>query len=94
MTDYGIVGGLAVLAIYVVPGVIFWKRLGAQSIAARRAALMGQTFVVAFWIFGLTVETFDLKMTVSFYATVIAVLAAIATHADRSAACASRVSSQ
>lgn len=44
---------------------------------------MGLTFVVSFWIFGLTVETFDLKMTVAFYATMIAMLAALATYADK-----------
>lgn len=82
MTDYGIVGGLALLAIYVVPGAIFWRRLSAPVSTSRRAALMGLTFVAAFWIFGLTVETFDLKMTVSFYATVIAILIAIATYAE------------
>lgn len=83
LTDYGIVGGLALLSIYVVPGVIFWKRLNAPTGPASRAALMGLTFVVAFWIFGLTVETFDLKTTVSFYATMIAILAALATCADK-----------
>lgn len=83
MTDYGIIGGLAGLAIYVVPGVLFWRRLAARTEPARRAALMGLTFIVAFWIFGLTVETFDLKMTVSFYATIIAILAAASAYADR-----------
>ncbi|AJZ58777.1 O-Antigen ligase family protein [Paraburkholderia fungorum] len=86
MTDYGLIGGLAVLAIYVVPGVLFWRRLAARTEPARRAALMGLTFIVAFWIFGLTVETFDLKMTVSFYATVIAILAAASAYADRDGA--------
>jgi O-antigen ligase len=83
MTDYGMVGGLAVLAIYIVPGVVFWRRLNAPDLPARRAALMGLTFVVSFWIFGLSVETFDLKMTVSFYATVIGMLAACCAYADR-----------
>jgi O-antigen ligase len=90
LTDYGIVGGLALLSIYVVPGVIFWKRLNAPTGPASRAALMGLTFVVAFWIFGLTVEMFDLKVTVSFYATVIAILAA-ATTCDDEAGNAARV---
>ena len=83
LTDYGILGGLALLSIYIVPGVIFWKRLSAPAGPANRAALMGLTFVVSFWIFGLTVETFDLKMTVAFYATTIAMLAALATYADK-----------
>lgn len=85
LTDYGIVGGLALLSMYLVPGVIFWKRLNAPTGPARRAALTGLTFVVAFWVFGLTVETFDLKITVSFYATMIAILAALATFDDKAA---------
>lgn len=80
LTDYGIVGGLALLSIYMVPGVIFWKRLNAPTGPASRAALMGLTFVVSFWIFGLTVEMFDLKVTVSFYATIVAILTALATY--------------
>ncbi|WGS50630.1 O-antigen ligase family protein [Paraburkholderia sp. D15] len=83
LTDYGLIGGLALLAIYVVPGVIFWKRLNTPTAPAGRAALMGLTFVVGFWIFGLTVETFDLKLTVAFYATMVAILAALATYADK-----------
>ncbi|WP_232231927.1 O-antigen ligase family protein [Burkholderia sp. WSM2230] len=83
MTDYGIVGGLAVLAIYIVPGAILWRRLTTPVEPARRAALMGLTFIVCFLIFGLSVETFDLKMTVSFYATVVGILAACCVYADR-----------
>lgn len=85
LTDYGLIGALALLSIYVVPGAIFWKQLNVPTAPARRAALMGLTFVVAFWIFGLTVETFDLKMTVSFYSTVISILAALATHTENAA---------
>lgn len=83
LTDYGVIGGLALLAIYVVPGAIFWRRLNTPNAPASCAALMGLAFVVAFWIFGLTVETFDLKMTVSFYSTSIAILAALATYSDK-----------
>nr|WKF58904.1 hypothetical protein HUO10_003406 [Paraburkholderia busanensis] len=82
MTDYGMIGGLALLAVYVVPGVIFWRRLSSPVEPVRRAALMGLAFVVSFWIFGLTVETFDLKITASFYATVVAILAACCAFAD------------
>ncbi|MFM0597974.1 O-antigen ligase family protein [Paraburkholderia dilworthii] len=83
LTDYGMLGGFALLCIYVAPGVLFWRRLNAPNAPARSAALMGLTFVVSFWIFGLTVETFDLKMTVAFYATMVAILAALATYADK-----------
>ncbi|WP_429406877.1 O-antigen ligase family protein [Paraburkholderia sp. MM5482-R1] len=82
MTDYGGLGGLALLGIYLVPGVIFQRRLRAPDAPARRAALMGLTFVLSFWIFGLSVETFDLKLTVSFYSMVMAVLTACCTYAS------------
>lgn len=82
MANYGIVGGLALLAIYIVPGVFFAAKLKSASRTTRRTALMGLSFVLMFFVFGLTVETFDLKSTVSFYATMLAVFAAIAERAD------------
>ncbi|CAD6509434.1 hypothetical protein LMG27952_00277 [Paraburkholderia hiiakae] len=82
MANYGMVGGLALLAIYVVPAAFFAAKLKSASRTTRRTALMGLSFALMFFIFGLTVETFDLKSTVSFYATVLAVLAAIAERVD------------
>lgn len=77
--DYGLIGGLALMAIYIVPGIVFYRALQSGDQPVRRAGLMGLAFVVSFWVFGLTVETFDLKSTVSLYATVVAILAATAT---------------
>ncbi|TDQ92416.1 O-antigen ligase family protein [Paraburkholderia silvatlantica] len=82
MANYGIVGGLALLGIYIVPAVFFAARLKSASRTTRRTALMGLSFVLMFFVFGLTVETFDLKSTVSFYATMLAVLAAITERTD------------
>lgn len=82
MANYGIVGGLALLGIYIVPAVFFAARLKSASRMTRRTALMGLSFVLMFFVFGLTVETFDLKSTVSFYATMLAVLAAITERTD------------
>jgi O-antigen ligase len=82
LVNYGIVGGIALLAIYVVPAVFFASRLKSASATARRTALMGLSFVVMFFVFGLTVETFDLKSQVSAYATLLAMLAAMVDRAD------------
>jgi O-antigen ligase len=82
LVNYGIVGGIALLAIYIVPGVFFASRLKSVSATARRTALMGLSFVVMFFIFGLTVETFDLKSQVSVYVTALAALAAMVDRAD------------
>jgi len=80
--NYGLVGGVMLLAIYLVPIWYFWRRVNAPLNATRRSALMGLAFVVSFLIFGMTVETFDLKSTVSFYVAVLVVLAAAAARTD------------
>lgn len=41
---------------------------------------MGICLVEGFFIFGLTVEIFNLKMIISFYFLIVAVLLAAATH--------------
>lgn len=94
VASFGILGGLALAALYLMPAALFWNFRAAPPRRAARAALMGVVFVVAFVTFGLTVETFNLKMTASFYATVIAVLAAIASHNAPSVASAAGRSSQ
>ena len=42
--------------------------------------MMGMSVTLGFFVFGLTVETFDLKMTAAFYSLTVAVLLAITTH--------------
>lgn len=74
--NYGVIGGALLLGIYLVPIWYFALRANAPQNSTRRAALMGLAFAVSFLIFGMTVETFDLKSTVCFYVAVIAVLAA------------------
>jgi O-antigen ligase len=81
--NYGVLGGVLLLGIYVVPIWYFALRLNAPLDATRRSALMGLAFAVSFLIFGMTVETFDLKSTVSFYVAVTAVLAAATVDAGR-----------
>lgn len=75
--NYGFVGGLAGIAIHLFPGWFFARRLAAPANPVRRTALLGLTFVVSFFIFGLTVETFDLKMVASYYSAVVAILVGI-----------------
>ncbi|VVE63800.1 O-antigen ligase [Pandoraea pnomenusa] len=76
--DYGIPGILALLAIYFVPSVLFLRAASLAPIrsAQRTAALLGLWTCLAFFIFGLTVETFNLKSTVSLYVSLLAVFAA------------------
>jgi O-antigen ligase len=69
----GVPGLIAILALYLVPATIFARRLrGAAAVPAR----MGLALTLGFMVFGLTVETFDLKMNAAFYALSGAVLLA------------------
>lgn len=77
--NYGTIGALAGLALHLVPCVMFVRYMKAPVRPVRCAAFMGLTFTVCFLIFGLSVETFDLKMVASFYAVVIGILGGIAT---------------
>jgi O-antigen ligase len=77
---FGIFGLASIMAVYFVPFVIFlraaWSKIHQQNVAA----MMGMSVTLGFFVFGLTVETFDLKMTAAFYSLTVAVLLAIATH--------------
>lgn len=77
--NYGTIGALAGLALHLVPCVMFARYMKAPARPVRCAAFMGVTFTVCFLIFGLSVETFDLKMVASFYAAVIGILGGIVT---------------
>ncbi|MCE4061876.1 O-antigen ligase family protein [Pandoraea sputorum] len=77
--DYGLLGLLCILGVYVGPAIFFIRSAQMENDRVRnRAALMGLMTAVAFAVFGLTVETFNLKVTVAFYATMLALFAAFA----------------
>ncbi len=74
----GLFGLVSVLAVYFVPLYLFLRfaRTGARQ--QRVAATMGVCATAGFFVFGLTVETFDLKMTAAFYSMTVTVLLAVA----------------
>ena len=80
MARLGIFGLLSALAIFFVPFVIFIKATKSDLATQRKAAMMGICLVLGFFIFGLSVETFNLKMVAAFYSLTLAVLLAIATN--------------
>lgn len=73
---FGALGFASILSIYFVPFILFAKAAKSLNIFRQNAALMGMCLTLGFFIFGLTVETFNLKMTVSFYSLTIAILLA------------------
>jgi O-antigen ligase len=82
LAQLGACGMLALLALYVVPFVLFLWRRNAAAPQVRAAARMGMALSCGFFIFGLSVETFDLTLTAAFYALSIAALMACAYPAD------------
>lgn len=78
MAKYGMLGLLGALAVIFAPLWMFYRRMGASNHVVAVAAKMGVGFVVGFFIFGLTVEVFNIKMVAAFYALTMAVLLALA----------------
>lgn len=81
--DYGIFGWLALMMIYCVPAALFAYAACSGSATRQRTALLGLSFVLAFWIFGLTVETFNLKSTTSTYVAIVTILCASCAAVER-----------
>jgi len=77
---FGIFGLASILAVYFVPFAIFLRAARSKIYQQNVAAMMGMCVTLGFFVFGLTVETFDLKMTAAFYSLTVAVLLSIATH--------------
>lgn len=72
----GIWGLISSTALFFVPGWIFLARISHQNPGIRAAAIIGFTLVLGLFIASLTIQVFNLKYTSSFYALMIAALAA------------------
>lgn len=78
MAKYGILGLLSAIFILAVPGWMFIRSMKSEDRIARMAARMGLALILSLFIFGLTVEIFNIKMMAAFYALTMAVLMALA----------------
>jgi O-antigen ligase len=76
----GLFGLLSSLAVFVVPLIIFIRFAHSAVAQKRTAAYVGICLVTGFFIFGLSLEIFNLKMIDAFYSLTVAVLIAAATH--------------
>lgn len=72
----GIWGLISSTALFLVPGLIFIKRIAHQNARIRSAAIIGFTLVLGLFTASLTIQVLNLKYTSSFYALMIAALAA------------------
>lgn len=76
---YGLLGVFALLAASLLPGWLFYRELALSDRTANGAARMGLSVVVAFFIFGLTLENYNIKMVAAFYSLTVAILLAATT---------------
>lgn len=74
---YGLLGGLGILAVYIVPGCYFASRLRRGDATQRAAAAAGLAICVGFAVFGLTEMMFRGMRTAALYATWIAIYLAL-----------------
>lgn len=75
----GLFGLASILSVYLVPSFFFWRSCKSNESSTRVGGFMGLCLISGFFIFGLTVEIFDLKMTASFFSLTLATLMAAAT---------------
>ncbi len=79
MATLGIFGLLSGVAIFLVPLLILVKAATTRTGAQKQSAIMGVCLVLGFFVFGLTADTFDIKMVAAFYGLTLAILLAGAT---------------
>jgi O-antigen ligase len=77
--ELGVIGVLSFLSLFLIPFFIFIRANKSDSRIKKKAAVLGISLVTGFFVFGLTVEIFSLKMTLTFYSLTLTVLLALAT---------------
>jgi len=76
MAKYGVLGCLSALAVFLIPAWLFYQSLASTNRQSAGAAQIGLCVAVGFFVFGLTVEVFNIKMVAAFYGLTIAIMMA------------------
>lgn len=74
---YGILGGIAVLAVFLVPFIYFFSCIRSSDPVLKTTAFTGAVYSLAFFLFGLSDVIFEWRTTVHLYIVVLSVLLAI-----------------
>jgi O-antigen ligase len=82
MIRSGIFGVISTLMMFAVPFVLFWRAARSHVKEASAAAVVGLGYVAGVFCFGLTTEAFALKYLATFYALMVAALAAQVVSAE------------
>lgn len=84
MMRMGVFGLVSRLGLFVVPLILFIRAARAPQPRRRTAGYLGLCIVIGYFTAGLTSEVFNLIYAASFYSLLVAVLAAMAIHEERS----------
>ena len=74
---YGVLGGIAVIAVFLVPFIYFVSYIRSSDSVLRTIAFMGATYHLAFFIFGLSDVIFEWRTTIQFYVVLFSILLAM-----------------
>ncbi len=80
----GLIGLLALLALYFVPLALFWKRLQAHNLAVRVLAVSGATLIISFFTFGMTHVILGRNNGIIFFVITLAILWGCMRDAEKS----------
>ncbi len=82
LTEMGLPGGIAVLALYAIPFALFWRRRHSGRPQTRRAAAMGAIALVCFGSYGIADCMLNITMQTAFLAFFIVLAGAITMQTD------------
>lgn len=77
MVRYGVLGGVAVIAMTLVPLFYFFRCIRSRDKTLRTIAYMGIVYNVGFFIFGLSDVIYEWRITIQFYVVMLSVLLAL-----------------
>lgn len=77
LAGYGLLGLLSILALYLVPAAVFWRRSASDDPVVHIGAQIGLLFCLGYFVFSLSEMMFRNMRSVPFYAITVALLYAL-----------------
>lgn len=77
LAGYGLLGVLSILALYLIPAVIFWRRSHSEDPVVHVAAQIGMLFCLGYFVFSLSEMMFRTMRSVPAYSVTVVVLYAL-----------------
>jgi O-antigen ligase len=77
LAGYGLLGLLSILALYLIPAAIFWRRSASADPVVHVGAQIGMLFCLGYFVFSLSEMMFRNMRSVPIYAVTVVVLFAL-----------------